>query len=324
MKNKLRVLLTLLILYIPNVYAKPLTSSWFLNVLFFIALSAILLVVAYFINKRKNITYKDLTFKNKYLLIESIIYLVVFLAVDICEFVLALNLLIVLYSCQDYNNKKILDNITDDRLIVKKITVFFLKYLFLIFIVDLIFSFFAGFKAIGIFFIYFLVITLIVAFKIVKKTSEEDTYKVKTKEEISKLLGNYDINRLYKMCFDEYITIEANLTTYTIDNVKTYLDDNMYNSYKEEQTSLLNKNEKHVLINTTFVSGGLIDYKVVGNIQEFQLEIVFNTIEYTVNLETGTITSGSTTRVKKYTYVFTFNYENNILKLVNKKKYKEE
>lgn len=324
MKNKLKLILAFLILYIPNVYAKPLTDSWFLNVLFFIVISGVLLALCFFVNKKKNITYKDLSFKNTYLLIEAIIYLIVFLLIDICEFVLAFNLLIVLYSYQDYNNKKILDGLTDDRLIVKKITLFFIKYLLLILVIDVIFAFFTGFKSIGIFFIYFLVFTLLIALKIIYKASDNNTYKVKTPEEISKLLGNYDINKLYKMCFDEYIAIEANLTTYTIDNVKDYLDDNMYNSYKEEQTSLLNKNEKHVLINPTLVSGGLIDYKVVGSIQEFQQELVFNTIEYTVNLETGTITSGSTTRVKKYTYVFTFNYENNVLKLVNKKKYKEE
>ena len=324
MKNKLRLLLMFIILYIPNVYAKPLTDSWVLNFLFFIVLSAILISLSYFINKKKNVNYKDLTLKNKFLVIESLIYVLTFLLVDICEFVLALNMLIVLYSCQDFNNKKILNCITDDRLMVERITVFFLKYAGILFIIDIIFSFFAGFKAIGIYFIYFLVFTLLVAFKIINKTNEENTYKVKTSEEITKLLGDYDIDKLYQMCYGEFITIETCLTNHSIDNVKSYLGERIYNLYKEEETNYLNKNERHAYVNPTFISGGLIDYKVEGLTQEFVVEIVFNSQEYTINLESGTITSGSTTRVKKITFVLTYNYENNVLKLVNKKKYKEE
>ena len=294
-----------------------------MDLFLYILLTSILLVGIFFFNKKINLNYKNFGINNFKLYLECILINLSSLCFgknyfSFSVYLVAIIMIYLVYLTKGYNEIK------EENIRVAKSAKYFATHFIFILLLNFPICFISGLKIIGFTFLSALALLVIFALETLVCVKREEGYKLKTPEEISKLFPNYDINNLYKMCFDTFITIEKNLTTHTIDNIKTYLEEAMYNSYKEEETSYLNKNEKHVLIDPTYVSGGLIDYKVDGTIQVFEIELVFNAIEYTVNLETGTITSGSTTRVKKCTFVLTYNYENNVLKLANKKKYKEE
>lgn len=294
-----------------------------MNLFMYIIFITFLLIGLFFLNKKINLDYKNFSIKNYRLYVECILINLLSLLFGKNYFSLSVYLVAIIMIYLIYLTK-CYKEIKEEDIRVAKSAKYFATHMSFILLLNIPIYFISGLKIIGFTCLSALALLIIFALETLVCVKREEGYKLKTPEEISKLFPNYDINNLYKMCFDTFITIENNLTTHTIDNIKTYLEEVMYNSYKEEQTNYLNKNEKHVLIDPTYVSGCLIEYKKEGNVQEFVTEIIFNAIEYTVNLETGTITSGSTTKVKKYTFILTFNYENNILKLANKKRYKEE
>lgn len=281
----------------------------------YILLMTTLIVVIYFENKRNKIDYKNKPFKNKVIVLEGLIILFISACFGKNYFSFSLYLLLVLGIYIYYLTTNIKSLPEEER--VKETVTYFVKTFIFVFILDIPVFFISNLKFIGYTFFSFVFIMTLICIDTLYGIEKREKYKFMTQDEISKLFPNYDINNLYRTLYNTIHDIKVNYMNYKVDNSKLNLSENLYNLLKQKERDNIAKTLKEVYESITYVSAGLIDYS--NNV--FKVELVYSYKNYTIDITSGRVVSGTPQFPKRCTYVYEFKYTDRIIilseKLVN-------
>jgi hypothetical protein len=91
---------------------------------------------------------------------------------------------------------------------------------------------------------------------------------------------------------------------------KDYLNEDLFNEYKNKENENIAKSQKEMFEEFTYVGGNLIEYDKSTN--TFKVELIYSYKNYVIDLN-GRVLSGTPQFPHRYTYVIEFIYTNKII-----------
>lgn len=281
----------------------------------YVVLMTILVIVMYLENKKQKLDYKNHPFRSKVIIPEGFIIILISACFGKNYFSFSLYLVGVLAIYIYYLTTNIKSLPEEER--VKETALYFIKMSIFIFLLDIPIYFISNLKFIGYTFFSFVFIMVLIFMDTMYYFDKTEKYKLMNPEEISKLFPGYDINNLYRALYNTIHDIKVGYMNNKIDDFKSNLSDNLYNLYKQKEKDNIAKSQKDIYEEIAFVSSGLIDYD--NGI--FKVELVYSYKNYTIDITSGRVLSGTPQFPKRCTYVIEFKYTDKIIilneKLVN-------
>ena len=277
-----------------------------------------LLIGLFFLNQKINLKYKDFSINNLKIYLECLLINLTSLIYgkNYFSFSIYLVAIIMIYL---YYLKKDIKSIPDEDKKVRLTAVHFVKHFIIIVLINIPVFFISNLKIIGYTFFSIVAILVIICLDTMIVIKKKETYTLKTPEEIQTLFPNYDINNLYNALYNTVASIKNNYMNNKVDDSINNLSEEIYNEYKLKEKNNIAKKQKELFEELNYVSGGLINYDETT--KTFKVELVYSYKNYTVDINTGNVLSGTAMFPKRCTYVIEFIYTDKVIikseKLVN-------
>ena len=277
-----------------------------------------LLIGLFFLNQKINLNYKDFSINNLKIYLECLLINLTSLLYgkNYFSFSIYLVAIIMIYL---YYLKKDIKSIPDEDKKVRLTAEHFVKHFIIIVLINIPVFFISNLKIIGYTFFSIVAILVIICLDTMIVIKKKETYTLKTPEEIQTLFPNYDINNLYNALYNTVASIKNNYMNNKIDDSINNLSEEIYNEYKLKEKNNIAKKQKELFEELNYVSGGLINYDETT--KTFKVELVYSYKNYTVDINTGNVLSGTAMFPKRCTYVIEFIYTDKVIikseKLVN-------
>ena len=277
-----------------------------------------LLIGLFFLNQKINLNYKDFSIDNLKIYLECLLINLTSLLYgkNYFSFSIYLVAIIMIYL---YYLKKDIKSIPDEDKKVRLTAEHFVKHFIIIVLINIPVFFISNLKIIGYTFFSIVAILVIICLDTMIVIKKKETYTLKTPEEIQTLFPNYDINNLYNALYNTVASIKNNYMNNKIDDSINNLSEEIYNEYKLKEKNNIAKKQKELFEELNYVSGGLINYDETT--KTFKVELVYSYKNYTVDINTGNVLSGTAMFPKRCTYVIEFIYTDKVIikseKLVN-------
>lgn len=277
-----------------------------------------LLIGLFFLNQKINLNYKDFSINNLKIYLECLLINLTSLIYgkNYFSFSIYLVAIIMIYL---YYLKKDIKSIPDEDKKVRLTAEHFVKHFIIIVLINIPVFFISNLKIIGYTFFSIVAILVIICLDTMIVIKKKETYTLKTPEEIQTLFPNYDINNLYNALYNTVASIKNNYMNNKVDDSINNLSEEIYNEYKLKEKNNIAKKQKELFEELNYVSGGLINYDEIT--KTFKVELVYSYKNYTVDINTGNVLSGTAMFPKRCTYVIEFIYTDKVIikseKLVN-------
>ncbi|MBO5375775.1 MAG: TIM44-like domain-containing protein [Bacilli bacterium] len=141
-------------------------------------------------------------------------------------------------------------------------------------------------------------------------------------EMYNEILQKYGINStndLKKMVYDSYVKIQQAWSANDIDKVRHLLSDEMYNTYKMQIMTMINKNQRNAMSDFKYIDAYIenISEKDTNIIIKVSLDV--NCKDYMIDIKSGMTIKGKSNRINHYSYSLTFvlGKNNNVSKCPN-------
>lgn len=277
-----------------------------------------LLVGLFFLNKKIQLKYNDFSVNNFRLYIECVLINLasLFFGKNYFSFSIYLVAIIMIYLIYLTKGFKEIKE-EDER--VSKSAKFFVTHLIFVLLINIPIFFISGLKIVGFTCLSAFFLLVIFALETLIYVKKEESYKIMTSEEISKLFPNYDINKLYIALFNTLVFIKNNYMNTNTDLSKEYLGEALFNEYKLKESENVSKKQKEVFEEFNYSSGNLVAYDSITN--KFTVELTYSFKNHIADINTGRVLFGTPMFPKKNTYLIEFIYTNKVIviseKLVN-------
>ena len=285
-----------------------------MKILTFIIVLIAFLVLFFFFNKKNKVDYFKFDFKNKYLICEALMILIIgfFFGKNYFSFscyVLSIICFYFLFISTDIKEKN-----EEER--TKETAIFFIKKFIIIFLLNIPIYFISNLKIIGYTFFSLVAILVIILIDTMYGIKKKEIYTLKTPEEIQALFPNYDINNLYNALYSVITSIKTNYMNSKVDDSIYNLSEDLYNEYKTKEKNNIAKKQKELFEDLTYVSCALVDYDT--NTKVFKAELVYSYRNYVVDINTGNVLAGTPMFPKRYTFLVDFKYTDKVIVLKEK------
>ncbi len=269
-----------------------------------------LLVGLFYLNKKIQLKYNDFSVNNFRLYIECVLINLasLFFGKNYFSFSIYLVAIIMIYLVYLTKGFKEIKE-EDER--VSKSAKFFVTHLIFILLINIPIFFISGLKIVGFTCLSVFFLLLIFALETLICVKKENSYKIMTQEEISKLFPNYDINKLYIALFNTLVFIKNNYMNTNTDLSKEYLGEALFNEYKLKESENVSKKQKEVFEEFNYSSGNLVAYDSITN--KFTVELIYSFKNHIADINTGRVLFGTPMFPKKNTYLIEFIYTNKVI-----------
>ena len=286
----------------------------FIYIIFIICL----LVGLFFLNRKIKLKYNDFSVNNFRLYIECVLINLASLLFGKNYFSFSIYLVAVIMIYLVYLTKGFKEiNDEDER--VSKSAKYFVTHLVFIILINIPIYFISGLKIIGFTCLSAFFLLVIFALETLICVKKENTYKIMSQDEISKLFPNYDINKLYIALFNTLVFIKNNYMNNNTDLCKDYLGETLFNEYKAKENENVSKKQKEVFEEFLYSSGNLVAYDSTTN--KFTVELTYSFKNHVADIETGRVLSGTPQFPKRNTYVIEMIYKEKVI-IVSEKLHK--
>lgn len=277
-----------------------------------------ILIGLYFLNKKIKLNYKKFTVDNFNLYLECIFINLfsLFFGKNYFSFSIYIVAIIMIYLV--YLTKEFKDINEEEKRVSESAKYFVTHFVFIIFISIPIF-FISGLKIIGYTCLSAFFLLVIYALEILVYLKKEESYKIMTQDEISKLFPNYDINKLYQALFNTLVFVKNNYMNGNTDLCKDYLGEELFSEYKLKENENVSKKKKEVFEEFNYSSGNLVAYDSTTN--KFTVELTYSFKNHIADINTGRVLAGTPMFPKKNTYLIEFIYTNKVI-VISEKLYK--
>ena len=277
-----------------------------------------ILIGLYFFNKKIKLNYKKFTVDNFNLYLECIFINLfsLFFGKNYFSFSIYIVAIIMIYLV--YLTKGFKDINEEEKRVSESAKYFVTHFVFIIFISIPVF-FISGLKIIGYTCLSAFFLLVIYALEILVYVKKEESYKIMTQDEISRLFPNYDINKLYQALFNTLVFIKNNYMNGNTDLCKDYLGKELFNEYKLKESENVSKKQKEVFEEFNYSSGNLVAYD--KNTNKFTVELTYSFKNHIADINTGRVLAGTPMFPKKNTYLIEFIYTDKVI-VISEKLYK--
>ena len=286
--------------------------------LFYIICIIGVLIGLYFFNRKIKLNYKKFTVDNFNLYLECIFINLfsLFFGKNYFSFSIYIVAIIMIYLV--YLTKGFKDINEEEKRVSESAKYFVTHFVFIIFISIPVF-FISGLKIIGYTCLSAFFLLVIYALEILVYVKKEESYKIMTQDEISRLFPNYDINKLYQALFNTLVFIKNNYMNGNTDLCKDYLGEELFNEYKLKESENVSKKQKEVFEEFNYSSGNLVAYDSTTN--KFTVELTYSFKNHIADINTGRVLAGTPMFPKKNTYLIEFIYTDKVI-VISEKLYK--
>ena len=141
------------------------------------------------------------------------------------------------------------------------------------------------------------------------KTMRNENVPFLTNEVSQKTLDDFhlpDSSSLKKDFYKIYVKIQEAWSINDIEMARDVLSDNLFNMYKTQILTMVNKNERNVMNDFEYVSSYINDVCVHENLLTIKVSMEVYCRDYMINTKTGYVTRGKSNVINHYFYVLTF------------------
>ena len=135
---------------------------------------------------------------------------------------------------------------------------------------------------------------------------ENQIYKSIDQEKLSKILPGYDLKKLSKLIFDNFVEIQMAWMNFDYEKLKKYCSDELFNTYKSQLETLKLKNGQNIM--KEFVLNNISIYYLDEKDGKITMSVYMNTsfYDYVIDTKTNKVTRGTDKRKLTNNYLLTY------------------
>lgn len=137
------------------------------------------------------------------------------------------------------------------------------------------------------------------------RTTSNTSATYMSQEAINAIDPTINIERTLDECFEIYRKVQYAWSQFNYEELSELLSDELYNNYKMQLETLKMKNQKNLMEDITFVTGGIKSVANNGDNQEVVVGLTVRMKDYVINETTNKVVRGSDQYTLEITYHIT-------------------